>query len=100
MCPPDLKLDVEPLPQIVERSPLDAHHLEHRHQSQIIGRVSETVRKNPLPSLAGAAAVAAALTYIICSRNRDAWWHDGGHHAEDDSFPQSLQRALASIKFW
>lgn len=97
---PNPNLDVGPLAGVVERSPLDAHHLEHQHESQIIGRVSQTVRRNPIPSLAGAAALAAAVTYVICSKNRDAWWHDGGHHAEDDSLSHSLQRALASVKFW
>jgi hypothetical protein len=84
---------------IVETSPLDAHHLAHGHDlSSMLGRVSSRVRRNPLPALAGAAAIGAALTYVICNRNGESWRSETEEHA--DSLAASLHRALMSIKCW
>ncbi|MEX1047981.1 MAG: hypothetical protein WED15_00530 [Akkermansiaceae bacterium] len=86
-------------PPIVETSPLDAHHLEHRHDlSTLIDRASARVRHHPLPSLAGAAALGAAVTYVICNRNCQSWRAEAESHA--DSIVDTIHRALASMKLW
>jgi hypothetical protein len=83
-------------PPVLETSPLDAHHLEHHHDlSTLIGRVNDRVRRNPLPSLAGAAAFGAAVTYMICSRSCRSWRND-----DSDGISDSVHRAITSIKFW
>ena len=99
-----LKEKFEPLKESVKESALGARDTLSQKTCEMCDCASDSIRKNPLAAVFGAAVFGAAVCYLIIERQREASFREryftGPLADAGNSASSSLRSAYDNLKFW
>lgn len=88
----------------LEDSAATAYHAIRQETCHLVSSASESIRRNPVPAVVGAAVFGAAVCYLILSGRHEATFKERyvSEPLEDasDSLRTSMRSLYDNLKFW